>query len=386
MLLVILALIAETPSGGCTAPTFQPPARYAVSPVQALLVRDLNGDGEPEIITSGNQIAQFESFSLLPNRGDGTFEAERKIQTRIGERIEDAADFDGDGYADLIVANYWQNGIAVYRSLGASQFAGAIPYDTATHGGPSRAIDYDRDGLLDLVSLSFGSANNVRVHLFRGRGDGTFDAKKTFDTTVPVGATPSMRFRDGKLEILVAAHGGQLGILRLESNGVFVSALDAGPGFDLNCLFADIDGDGIEDVVDTNDGGDDAATNPNEWVFVRLADNHGGFGTRVQLAHPRRMEYPTELRAGDFDGDGALDLIVGDFKSSILNLYRGHQSTEFDAPIAIDAGAPVNEIAAADVNRDGRLDLVTLNDDQTVSVLLNNGGNCAPGRRRAARH
>ena len=52
--------------------------------------------------------------------------------------------------------------------LGGQEFHG-----TATHGGPSRFADYDGDGIPDVVSLSFGSGNPVRVHLFRGLGGGS---------------------------------------------------------------------------------------------------------------------------------------------------------------------------------------------------------------------
>src|SRR5436305_11959782 len=144
---------------------FAAPVRYASAADQAVLVRDLDGDGAPEIVASGNQVDQLAAFSLFVNRGDGSFAAERSIETAFGERIEDAGDLDGDGVIDLLASNHWANGIAVHRGRGALHFDPGVAYDTATHGGPSRIVDYDGDGVPDIVSFSFGSGNPVRVHL-----------------------------------------------------------------------------------------------------------------------------------------------------------------------------------------------------------------------------
>ncbi|MGZ7032924.1 MAG: FG-GAP repeat domain-containing protein, partial [Thermoanaerobaculia bacterium] len=138
---------------------FEPPVRYTSSAVQAVLVRDLNRDGAPEIIASGNHVDEQAAFSLFRNRGDGTFAAESLVPGGFGEELEDVADLDGDGMPDLLVSNYWANGIATYRGNGALGFDAESSYGTATHGGPSFIVDYDRDGVPDVVSLSFGSGN-----------------------------------------------------------------------------------------------------------------------------------------------------------------------------------------------------------------------------------
>src|SRR5207253_11205993 len=113
------------------------------------------------------------TFSLLRNRGDGTFEPEHLVNTRFGETLQDIADLDGDSVPDVVASDYWSNGIVVHRVI-ASEF-----YTTATHGGPTLVTDFAHDGKRDLVSFSFGSGNPVRVHFFRGNGDGTFAPKTT---------------------------------------------------------------------------------------------------------------------------------------------------------------------------------------------------------------
>lgn len=357
---------------------FNSPRRYPVTASRVLIVRDLNRDGRPDLVLSGNQVDEFSSFSILVNEGDGTFGVERLVPSPIGERIEDAADLDGDGRPDLLASNYWQNGISIYRSAAPLLFGVQEFHGTATHGGPSQIIDYDGDGVPDVVSLSFGSGNPVRVHEFRGRGDGSLEPKVSLDTDLAVGASASTRVLNGALEIVVSERSGNLGLIRLKKTGIQVERLYAGPGFDLSCVFADVNGDGIPDIIDTSD-----EAGSSEPVFITLGSADGTFLERKRISQERHLSFPVKVRAGDIDGDGAVDLVILDFQSPALSLFLGDGNGNFDQrPIALEAGAPVNDFELADLNEDGTLDIVTANDDHTASILKNLG---RPARHRAVR-
>lgn len=352
---------------------FDAPVRYPSAADQALLVRD--GD----ILVSGNQVDELGAFSLFVNRGDGTFAPERTLPSGFGEKIYALGDLDGDGHPDLVAAQYWSNGIAVYRG---PQFNERTFYATATHGGPALIADFDHDGKPDVVSLSFGSGNLVRYHFFPGLGNGALGPKTTIDTQLGNGDDPSLRTIDGKLEMLVGLNSGYLAILRYEGGSLTITPVAAGPSADITSTFADINGDGIADVVDANVA---AAGEPYEPIFIRLGKADGTFGERKQLLRPRKLSIPFAMKVADVDNDGRADLIVADFQTSQLYVYRGNGTGDFEAGIPVDAGGPVNALAVADLNGDGRLDIVTANNDHTISVLLNRGA-CPTSRRRAVAH
>lgn len=364
---------------------FEAPVRYSSSADQVVLVRDLDGDGSPEIITSGNHVDELGTFSLLVNRSDGTFMPERLIESHFGEQLEDVGDLNGDHIPDLLASDYFSNGIVVHRGKGLLQFDTGTPYGTATHGGPSLIDDYDNDGRADIISFSFGSGNPVRVHLFRGEGDGTLSPKTTVETFLANAASPSTRRINGALEIVASEHSGHLGLFRFANGSVSFSLIPAGPGLDLASTFADVNGDGVADIVDTDDAGPGSDTNPLDSIFVTLGKADGTFLDRKQLSGRRQVALPVAVRTGDFDGDGHTDLVVSDFHAPRLYYFRGDGTGNFAEGVPIDAGGPINDFKAADVNRDGHLDLVTANDDHSVSVILNRG-TCLPERRRAVKH
>jgi hypothetical protein len=302
------------------------------------------------------------------------------VASGFGERLQDVGDFNHDGAPDLLVSNYWSNGIAIYLGTGSLQFDGGTPYGTDTHGGPSLITDYDHDGNTDVISFSFGSGNPVRMHLFRGLGNGALGSKTTFETGLANANWPSMRSINGALEILVSERSGHLGVLHYANGALSVSRVAAGPEFDLSSTFADVNGDGVADIVDTAQNESGAF----EPIFITLANAEGTFRARRQLARPRKTSFPSQVRVLDFDGDGRADLVVADAQKTSLYFYRGNGAGDFEEGVAIDAGGPVNAFDAGDINSDGYPDLVTANDDHTVSVILNRGP-CRPPRRRAVK-
>jgi hypothetical protein len=130
----------------------------------------------------------------------------------------------------------------------------------------------------------------------------------------------------------------------------------------------DLNGDGMPDMVVAN------SITPNGTVSVFLNDGHGGFGAATQYAAGNN---PKAIVLGDFNGDGKLDIAVGDkvvpWGTVAVLFGDGHGS--FSAPTFTLVG-PVVSLAAGDFNGDGHLDLVAIDQYAGYSAaveLLNNG-------------
>jgi uncharacterized protein (TIGR03437 family) len=138
----------------------------------------------------------------------------------------------------------------------------------------------------------------------------------------------------------------------------------------------DFNGDGIQDLVVSEDNSDD--------VTVLLGNGLGGFTTAP--SSPFAVgKYPLSVAVGDFNGDGIQDLATADGLSNTVTVLLGNGMGGFapapNSPFSVGNGP--NSVVVGDFNGDGIQDLATANGgDLTVTVLLGNGSGgfaAAPG-------
>ena len=133
---------------------------------------------------------------------------------------------------------------------------------------------------------------------------------------------------------------------------------------------ADLNGDGKPDLVVANERSND--------VTVLLGDGKGGFSQAKGSPFPAGRN-PNDIAAGDFDRDGKLDLAFANHEEKYLTLLLGDGRGGFApaprSPFAAEVKPHTHGVAAADLNADGNLDLVTdsWGTDQ-VEVLFGDGG------------
>lgn len=174
--------------------------------------------------------------------------------------------------------------------------------------------------------------------------------------------------RDGLPDVLVANSGdstvtvlvGTLsgGLLPLGTVGV--------PGSPTGVCAIDVNGDGWLDLVTANLNGGSVG------VLVRIPGQMG-VGVATPTAVPVSAS-PFTLAAGDLNGDGIKDLVVGHLGSSIVTTLLGNAGGGFDTARTFSAGLSPTSLALGDVNGDGRLDVATANlGATTFSVLLGAG-------------
>ena len=171
---------------------------------------------------------------------------------------------------------------------------------------------------------------------------------------------------DGRLDLVVVGREGVV-VLNGRGDGQFDVSSSVAAGEDpVDLAVADLDGDGFRDLVVANH-----ATN---YVTLLFGIPGGGFEPRSHSQFEVDVSpHPHAVRLQDVDADGRADLFVDDRTPESIRLFRGVGDGTFSDATVIDVGGdPYRGMTLADLDRDGRLDLVTPNLDH-ISVLLGDG-------------
>ena len=163
--------------------TFQnPPTVYNPSGNGlALISGDFNGDGKADLVVA-NSFSN--TVSVFLGNGDGTFQTAEQYQVGDGPISLVAGDFNGDGRLDLAVANQVEDTVSVLMGNGNGTFQPQVTYAVGSSPIAIVAGDFTGDGRTDLAVANQGD-NTVSVLL--SQGDGTFQSQVTY----AVGSSPS---------------------------------------------------------------------------------------------------------------------------------------------------------------------------------------------------
>lgn len=310
-------------------------------------------------------------------------------------------DIDGDGDEDLFWGDFFEAGVLLLENSGTCQspsYRGApqpfplgAPLLTSGYNAPTVG-DVDGDGRPDLVVGVLGGAFNPNttsidnLHHLRQRADGTFDhVTSRLVSMIDVGSeSMPVLFdldADGDLDLLVGnkidqddTQNGSVTVFENTGSATSPSfrhagTLDVGGGFHPAPAFGDLDGDGVPDMV--------LGTWSDELRLLR-GDGAGSFTVVDSLVAQIPRGRNTTPALGDLDGDGDLDLLVGESSGTINHFENVGSALEprFELVTETFADIEVGRRSVPllrDLDGDGLLDLLVGSEEDGVRVYRNVG-------------
>lgn len=359
-----------------------------VSEPFGIVAADFNQDGKPDLAIAAN----VRMYVFLGN-GDGTFAPAAASPVRVTSPPYDdfaspytgpiaMGDFNHNGHLGLAIGEPNNEAAVILLGNGNGSFTPSSAAFANALGQPTSALeaaDFNADGNLDLaitnqlsgvspVALGYGNG------AFNAAGDlytGIFTAEDPYTGIFPVGVAVGDFNADGKLDAAVASGGSTKypgsGVTVSLGNGDGTFTLASGSpiplGQNLSAIVtADFNRDGKLDLAVTDSVGN--------AVIILLGNGDGTFGAPTTIPVGNN---PDAIVAGDFNNDGKIDLAVANFADGTVTLLLGKGDGTFTqasgSPYTVGQGP--YQIAVADFNGDGKLDLAVVNlTDGTVSILL----------------
>jgi hypothetical protein len=296
-----LAAVVQAQTGYLTYPTGLVPAGVTAA--------DLNGDGRPDLVIAN---VGSNALTILLNNGTGGFTA--LPPPNIGQASSTiAADLNRDGKTDLVVIGPGLGqpgaGLVVLLGNGDGTFQPPLPVSGCPEAAGVEAADLNGDGIPDLavtclITGRFGIPTSAYLLILPGKGDGTFDAGNEYTFA-----------------------GTPWAVLAI----------------------GDFNQDGKPDIA--------VATGNTLTVFL----NDGTANFKPVSSNNEPWNYAPAIATGDFNGDGLLDLAVSGQSAANLALgtvagLLGHGDGTFQAAPTLQTTG-YGQIVAMDLNGDGHIDL-----------------------------
>jgi hypothetical protein len=339
-------------------PDFIAPAAYPTGGSSAYIaVADFNRDSIPDIVTYESA---SQSLGILFGQPDGTFQplVSRPLGFSVNSIV--AADFDGDGAADLAVST--AGGVAVLLNAGGGAFAPPRFYSAGIAPNYVTARDLNHDGVVDLI---VAGANGFSI--LRGLGAGAFSAPLILPGAFAHYWVGVADFNgDGTPDLIADGSPGQF--YAGNGDGTFAPPVNT-MAIPYGAVLGDFNADGKMDVaylVNTFNQERIAG----QQISLLIGTGAGQFLDAVDFFFPGTGT--GQVAAGDFKGDGRTNLAI--WLTSPARLFLANASSQLTG-VPVDLSTVGNaSLSAADVDGNGSRDLLLLN-ATTTTLLRSTHGN-----------
>jgi len=355
-----------------------------------VVISDFNGDGKLDIAVSSYNSTPI---SVFLNKGDGTFNGPivtSVAPSDVGTGAMVVGDFNEDGIRDLVVGPILLlgNGDGTFRQ------GPALPNSLGTYTSQIKAADLNGDGHLDLVQVGVvGLMGNGFVAVSLGNGDGTFRPTNVF----PIGSIPGSYSAvtvtdfngDKKLDILACDYGVTFNIAIFSQPSTLLFYAGNGDGtfqaplltttsnYAAVLVNADFNGDGIQDLLIAFIPASIGTPSSDGKDGIVLGNGNGTFqealGTLISLPS---AEAGDAVQAADLDLDGKADVLTANRTTGVLSLILNGAIGQVPPAAGVyefTIAPGLNDIATGDLNGDGLPDIVVVGSNPTtqhISVFL----------------
>lgn len=346
-----LSIMTNTSSSGMASLSLSSFATENTNTTHNIECADLNADEKPDLVITSSASGEpyVHIYENTSSGGAISFTRRARIElsttfnsaTRQPKRVR-LADIDGDGKPDIIVGNVLRDDNTIIIFLNQSTVAGNVTFSpteqfvlvpNATHTGAIYSGDFDNDGKIDLAVL------------------------------------PS---RQGAENIYLLKNNSLPGAVSFTSMG----SISAGTAERVNLIVADFNNDGLNDIAATK------RTGATDGGSLEIFQNDGNF-TFISGGEISSGEIsPWGIDAGDMNGDGLVDIVMGSLSDEVVYLENTTPSVganiTFSSIVIENAGDAVRNVRIGDLNDDGKPDIAFTNNsvagqDGDFQYIINNG-------------
>jgi uncharacterized repeat protein (TIGR01451 family) len=335
----------------CGAPTFTSAPQFPSNGNPLFIANgDFNGDAKLDVVVLDDGVINVspERVSIFLGSGAGDFSSPRSVPLGGTPRGIATGDFNNDGKLDVVAVTYAQSAnVDIYLGDGAGNLS---PFGVYTAGGlPSFVAvgNFNGDANAD---LAVSNENSHNVSILLGTGGGSFGPTTQLGGTgfffYPQRVVTGDFNRDAKLDLIVESNN--LWLIQGHGDGTFENPVQLG-NLSLSAIV----------VGDFNkDGNSDLAGAAGLGLAVALGNGAGGFGPAINS--PVGDRGPSRLVVADFNGDGNADLgTTNSFQTTQdVSVFLGNGTGSFSLGPAYLTGPGPRDLTAGDFNGDGKPDLI----------------------------
>jgi len=356
---------------------------------QDVATGDLNGDGILDLVlvhTGANPTQRDSVMSVWLGQVGGAFVHQVDVATREAPAAVDLVDLTGDGKLDAIVPCWAARYVAIFPGKGDGSFLPRRDVKAGLHPYRHAVADFDRDGIVDLAVVNSGTgpkpakpeglqalvvddvADSSSVTFHRGLKGGGFAKPRAITVgEYPTGLVCGDVNGDGAPDLVVGVRGSQtFAILWGGPKG-----LQLGPEVKLELApselaIGDVNGDGLADIVASVN--ETAPPKEKNGYVVQL-------GAKDTLPAPMQVLpqdfAPGRIELADVNGDGRTDLVTL-YKGGLASLHgRGDGTFADPTSLRLESGSA---LTLAKLDADAHLDVICSNTRGRSLALLAGGG------------